>query len=443
MNNAVPASRNIVAKYPQSPWITSFLAVILACGAIATHPVDLRAQDSQTQPADQAVQGQLPPELEGITGLRPDMSEKELLDAGIAAVMADRLDEGRRILLVVVERDRTNLKAISNLGFAYERLAEEAKAVGTEPDQAQKANHFIDQAVDIYLEAAALALAGEEPAVSEQMYNRVLMYRPAQAKAVLGLARVFNASGRSIQAIGRYKDYLKTPAGRKNARAYLEMGLLYLDEGFWRKSLESFQRGKELDPDDPDLDLALARAYRKGERMDEALAAAQDATRKSPREPKYRDALAELQLVQGNAEQATIESRRAIEYAREQLQERTTDSGLLDQLSGYYITYENALTALLAEGKANPVVRVDLARAIQEHAVVGRTLALARALKVLDKAEGVDRDNPQLLEELAVIQKGLSLDKDAVKTCRRLLALDPANATAKRILSEVKPAANR
>ena len=127
---------------------------------------------------------------------------------------------------------------------------------------------------------------------------------------------------------------------------------------------------------------------------------------------------------------------RALESTRNALRTLPDDNQLLKELSRYYETYEKTLNSLLSEGKANPVVRVDLARAIQEHAVVDRTLALQRALKVLSNAPGESKDDVRLLEELARVQQALELYKQARETCRRLLQNDPHNTVAEQILKE-------
>jgi len=382
----------------------------------------------------------LPAELQEIPGIRPGMSTEELLDSGMEAVLAGRLEDGRRILLAVVQQEPQHLRALNDLGFVYERLAEEARRDEDDPDRATRAEHFIDQAVDVYSEAASLALAAEEYGVAEQLYYRILLHRPARASALRGLADVLARTGRRLQAIGRYQEYLNTLEGRNDPQGYLQLGQLYLEGDYWRQALEALQRAAELDDRDPDIDVALARAYLKGERLDDALQAARRATEKAPREARYRDVLAELEMARGDAEQSAIEARRAIEYTRAQLADRPQDVRLLEALSRYYETYEKALRTVLAEGKANPVVRVDLARALQEQAEVNRSLALANALEVLMRARGIEREDARLLEELASVQLALSMKAEATATCRRLLAIEPANTTAQRILEQLDTA---
>jgi tetratricopeptide (TPR) repeat protein len=322
----------------------------------------------------------------------------------------------------------------------YERLAEDARSDSSDTNRADEAAHYIDQAADVYTEAASLALEVDELGAAEQLYTRILLHRPDRAEALLGLARVLAQSGRRLQAIGRYEDYLKTLSGRDDPIAYLEMGELFLEGGYWRRALEALKQGQALAPDEPKIDAALALAYQKGERLDEALEAAEQATQKAPRNAEFRDVLARVELDQGNGEQAAIEARRAIEFTRRALVDQPRATRLLKALDRYYQTYEKALRMLLAEGKANPVVRVDLARAIQERAGVERQRALVQALNVLTDARTGEKGDGRLLEELASVQAALSLNKAAAATCRRLLAAEPTNATARRILKQLEAA---
>jgi tetratricopeptide (TPR) repeat protein len=377
---------------------------------------------------------ELPASLEGIDGITPGMNVDQLVDAGSAAVTAGRLENGRRILLAAVARSGRNLRALSQLAFAYERSAERVRGDGTNPQAVAQGDRFIDQAVDVYLTAGSVAIEQDQLDVAEQCYNRILIHHPGNVKALLGLARIYAATERRLQAIDRYKDYIASPEGKNDPKGYLELGELYLDGTYWRLALDQLKKAQNLNPNDPDVDMALARTYQKGDSMDEAMSAAQQAVKKAPDRGKYRDFLAELYLARGDAEQASIEALRAIEATRKGLQVVPDNTELLKELSCYYVTYEKALQSLLTEGKANPIVRVDLARAIQEHTVVDRTLALQRALRVLSEVPGEGRDDIRLLEEMAHVQQELGLTQQARETCRRLLQVDPGNSVATGIL---------
>jgi tetratricopeptide (TPR) repeat protein len=436
MDSATPVrrSRRRYGRYGCVRAATRSCAALVCTALVCVAVTTAGRVSAQTNATGLPAEG-LPVELQEIPGLRADMETEELLDSAMGAVMADRLEDGRRILLHVVRREPEHLRALNDLGFIYERLAEEARTELIDPGRAE---HFVDQAVDTYSEAAALAVEAEEFGVAEQLYYRILMHRPGRASALRGLASVLAQTGRRLQAIGRYQDYLQTLEGRKDPIGYLELGRLYLAGDFWRQALETLERAAAMDDRNPEIDAAMAEAYLKGERHEEALRAARRATQKAPRQARYRDILAELELSRGDVEQAVIEARRAIDYTREQLADTPRDVRQLEALSRYYGTYERALRTILAEGKANPAVRVDLARAFQEHAAIQRSLSLTRALHVLMGAQSIEREDPRLLEELASIQLALSMEAEATASCRRLLAIEPANTTAQKILEQLE-----
>lgn len=378
--------------------------------------------------------------LQGVPGVAPDMTPEQLLEVGRTALEEGRMGDGRKILLALIAHDRTNLSAMSHLAFAYERSAEQARGDGSDPEALAQVDRFLDQMVDVYLEAADLAMAQDRMSVAEQMYGRVLIHRPATSQALLGLARIFAATDRRIQAIDRYHSYLSSSLGRDDSEAYLELGELYLQGGYWRQALDAFYHALKLNPDKADVHEALARAYQKGDRMDEALEAARRATEEAPRIAKYRATLAEFRLAAGDAEQASLEARRAIEYTREALREAPDEIKVLRELSVYYEIYQRSLQALLTTNQANLIVRVDLARVVQEHTAVERSLSLHKALKVLMEVPPESKDDIRLLETLAEVQMGLARTKDAADTCKRLLKQDPNNVVAKRIMTEIEAA---
>jgi len=430
------------------------LVATAVSGQIATRP----AGGAGSQPSRPSTSP------EGLPGITPDTTSDQMIDSGSNAVAAGRLEDGRKILLAVVARDRTNLRALSTLGYAYERSAEQARGDGTDSKAVAQAERFIDQAVDVYLTAGRVALDQDEHRTAEQMYSRILLHRPVNAKALLGLARIYAATGRRLQAIERYKEYTASQEGKSDPKGYLELGELYLEDTHPRQALEGtyprqalestyprlamdqLARAQALNPNDPDIDMAFARAYLKdpkGGHMDDAMEAAKAAAKKAPEKAKYSNLLAELNLARGDGEQASIDAMRAIDSTRKALHTLPDDNELLKELSRYYETYEKTLSSLLSEGKANPVVRVDLARAVQEHAVVDRTLALQRALKVLNNAPSESKDDTRLLEELASVQRAMGLHKQARETCRRLLQKDPDNAVAQQILKAPETAPER
>ena len=243
-----------------------------AIAQTATQPTDVASPQSETLPASPA----------GAPEVGTDMTSDQLVDAGTSAVMSGKLDDARRILLAAIARNGRNLRALSTLAFAYERSAEQLRSEGSGTQSTAQADRFIDQAVDVYLTAGGVAIDQDQLSVAEQFYDRILLHRPGSAKALLGLARIYAATDRHLQAVDRYRDYLASPEGKNDAKAYIELAELYLDGTHWRLAMDLLARAQKIQPDDPDVDMMLARAYQNGNQMADAMESAKKAKDKAP-----------------------------------------------------------------------------------------------------------------------------------------------------------------
>ncbi len=421
-------------------------SVVLLC-AVAMVAASLRAEPATTQNPDAAtalaspatapaVAPSVTAGLEGIPGIRAGMTTKELVEVGLEALRDDRLAISRQILLAVVAQDRQSVLAIGSLGYAYERSAEQARADRADPQAGEKAVAYIQQAVDVYMEAGDLALRARDNASAEQLYGRALVHRPNNGPAILGLARVYGKTGRRLQAIDRYRVYVQTPEGRGDAKAYLELAELYLEDDLWRQALEHLARSQQLDATNPDVDIALARAYQRAERFNDALAAAKVAVDRDPQEPRYRHVRAQVLLSAGEPEQASLEAQRAVELGRAKLGETPDKIAAMRTLADYSVVWEQSLTRLLDRRPTDVSVRADLGRVVKELAAIRQQIDLHRALRILSAVPADSDPHVKLLEQLAEVQAALGKKQEAAETCRRLLETDPENATGKRLLAE-------
>lgn len=416
--------------------VTGVLATVVFLTAGAGAKAQTRDADQDIAASPQPVA--LPPTLQDITGVREGMTSSALVELGMEALRSNRLEDARKILLAVIAEDADNLQAMSNLAFAYERSAMAQQIATDDPEAAGKAERFLDQAVDVYLEAAKIAIAKGQNDVAEQMYNRVLMRRPAEQAANLGLGRVYAATNRQLQAVSKYRDYVNSPAGKKNADAMVELAELYLADELWRQAMDVLSRAQAIKPQSARIDEMRARAYLLGERVGEAMESAQAAVDKNPREASYRALKAEILVDQNDFEQASIEARRAIELGREDLRDHAGQGPWMDALSAYYKIYQDALRGLLAANPDNPIIRVDLVRAIQEQATIDHTRRRRQALELLQEAPGRSMDDLRILEETAELQLLLEQWDQAEATCKRIRRTSPGSPVAERILNAVR-----
>ena len=118
--------REVADRIVSAVVAVAVLAVVFtwAAGPLHAQTVPTTQRDSDSQSA------RVTPSLEGVPGVEADMTPDELLELARVAVEEGRLGDGRKIMLALVARDRTNLAAMSYLAFAYERSAEEIRGDG-------------------------------------------------------------------------------------------------------------------------------------------------------------------------------------------------------------------------------------------------------------------------------------------------------------------------
>lgn len=379
--------------------------------------------------------------LEGIEGVSATMTDEQLLQVAIARVQGDRIDEGRKLLLYLLGKNRRDYYAISNLGFSFERESERVRADKSDPGSAEKADALLDKAAALFGEAGRLAFEARDMTTAEQVFSRVLLRRPADGPALLGLARVYGATNRPLQAVSQYRKYGDTLAGRDDAQAYLELGNLYLSDGRWRQAVDVLFKVRALTPNDVRVDVALAEAYRRGERWEEALAAAKAATQQEPNRAAYHRLYAAVILESnGSLDEALAEADRAVELGRQALENVTDSPQLLYELGSYYDVQERALTRVLQSKPTDDATRVRLARVIVEQSQTRHLYELHRALAMLAEAAAKPKPDVKVLTDMAAIQRDLGKLTEAGNTARRALEIAPSDSMAQSILDQLKAA---
>lgn len=408
----------------------------------AQTPTTLPATATSTQPSLPGITTQdLQVNIEELEGIRPNMSMAEVLQTAIERVESGRFEQGRRILLYLIGQARTNYYAISNYGFSLEREADRIRADRSDPEANSRADALIERAILWYEDAARLAVEVQDWRVAEQIYSRILALRPTHPGALLGQARVLANTNRRIQAISQYRAYLESPAGRSDARAHLEIGRLYLQGEHWRQAIDALFRAQALAADDPDIDLALAEAYRRGNQLNDALAASRAAAQKAPNQPPYHRLYAELLLDNGNVEEAARVAQRAVELGRSSAAEDPTAPLRIRELGLCYDVLERAVNRLLEAQPGDVNLRLRFAEVIAERGEVGRIYDLSRAISVLNEAARGDRPDVRVLTEIARLNLRLDRQVEARRAAEQILAVDPDNTTARQILEQIRTVA--
>jgi len=420
------------------------IGVFLVIGVLmAGEPAFSQEKATQPKAAEKKSTG-VPPSLADVPGVVPGMTDEQFLDLANRALESERLKDAEKILNDVVSRNQDNISYLRFLASIYERQALAAKEDRLSPDAQERYKKYIENAITEYLKIAQLALNANDIMVAEEMYNRVLVHDSVNSQAQLGLARVYTATDRILQAISWYNNYTKTPQGEKDSQAYLELGKLYRQKMLIRQALSALQSAKKLDPENPDIYVELAYAQMDNKRRDEAVMSIQTAISKAPRLPDYHHTYAQFILSDRNIDEAKLqtaqsEARAAVRMAREQLKAKPDDLIVLQALNNYYATYRQVLERILTNDTKAIASRIELAKTIEEHARINQVLSIHLALNILLDAEGTDQEDVRLLEEMAQLQLALDKKEDAAHTARRLLDKNPDNKVAKEIMKKLSP----
>jgi tetratricopeptide (TPR) repeat protein len=428
----------IVKQLRISKSAVSLTLAFLVVVALTTNRVWAQ-QPVSTKPDEESeiVMQDIPANLKGIAGLKAGMTMQQMVDLATEMTMDKRLAEASKVLVYVVRRDQDNLRAFNQLARVYKRLAEKSRETGS-TSALQQAERYDSWAVGAYLEAAKIAYEEEDYTTAEELYNKVFMMDPANAECKLGLARVFSETGRGVQAQQHYKDYIKTPEGRQNSKAYLELAEIYgnLKSPFQR--LSTLIEARDLDPENVEVLRELARAYFDRRQFRQATNIATKAVEKNPRDPECHFTLASILNVQDKIDLAEEHIRRAVELVTVQLQGEPDNWEMLQQLSKYYSRYSSMLRKKLRQDGENIETRILLAQVIREQANVERLMTDLAALSVMENASEEARENIRYLELLAELQHLTKKDDEASETCKKLLEKDPDNAMAQRILKSIQ-----
>ncbi len=427
------------------------LAVCLSWARAQTRPVTDATAAGPESPAVAR--------LQGVPGVKAGMSSDQLIDHALQLAKGSQWQDATKILSELIGQEPQNLRAYQVAAQVFELQAAAVRSDPSEPDAARKSDALADQAVKTYIDyVAKIAMEMNDPQTAEQAYKAVLQHERHRynPQALLGMARVM-AARNSVQAIDRYKTYINPrvcPAGAKDAQAHLELGGIYLDRGYTNQAVSTLETARALDPESPEILLSLARAYLANTRLQsKAIDVAREAVRKAPANPAYRNVYAQILLssiismlktgggltteARGRFDEARRENAEAVRAAKAAVQAAPDDPQRLAGLLNCYTAQRQILEIAVRLDAADISTLLELTRCREEAAAVLHTQALYRILGDLLRAPQSARSNSAYLEAVADLQVRVYRLKDAAETCRALLKIDPANATAKRILAQV------
>jgi tetratricopeptide (TPR) repeat protein len=402
-------------------------------GAAATQP-----GPATTQPRASAVAILMAQNVPGITA---DMSLDQLIQRASRDLADRNIPVARNIFMAVLQQDPTHIGALFGMGSSYESQGQEARK-SADPGIFQRANDLFEAAAKWYRTAALRLFNIGAFADAERAFQRVLATKARDPEAQLGLARTYAALNRDLSAVDLYRDYIENPSAAPDtlAVANLELAQVRRRSRTPNLALSALEAAVKRDRENPEIYAEMARTYSDMSQLPKALAAIDTALSKAPGNPEYMNLKARILLGQRDVNGARQWAGQAIAAAREAWRQHRENPNLLRMLGVYYNTYQQVLEVLLSlpvdsqNAAALTLARVDLARAIQEHAAIDHELALYQALEVLRRVPPSEARNPRLLETVVEVLARLNRIPDAQAVARQLLQIDPANALARRLV---------
>ena len=343
------------------------------------------------------------------------------LNLGSALFEADRMEEGLAASRIAAEQRPESAGALANVGRAlvyFERFteAEEHLRRALELDRRSTTAH---QNL-----AEALRKQGRHLEAVES-YRAVLELDAGFALAYAGMGTALYEVRRYPGALAALEQALALqPELAKRAALRLFMGRAARELGRFEVAVEHFQRAAELDPDNVEPLLDLARVRRRQQRDHEAEALLDRARELRPRDPAALHAVAEALRTQGRVEEAIAGYRAVLEINPEFAPSHAALGIALYQMQRYRPGLESMWRAL----ELDP----ELPVATSLHLFMGRAWAelgdTATAAEQYERALRTEPRNPEALDHLAMARFGQRRYEDALALYRMLLEINPDDA---------------
>lgn len=271
------------------------------------------------------------------------------------------------------------------------------------------------------LESAETYLEQKDYSRARYLYESAFQAQPQDERAVLGLANVAFAQGRTKEAIEYYERVLTLSP--KHTAVQRRLGELYSSAGNPTKALQYYESVLKRDPDDEKSLLSAADLYQQVAKPSKALALYERFRKLYPRRLEVPARLAALFVDQGKFGKAT-------EIYEELLAQRPDDLDLKLALAGARLEAgdEQGASELFAEVAAKEPNRMDTLRTAADlHLKLGER---KKAMQTLERAAKAMPDDLNLRLTLAELYNLQNQPDKALGHLKVVLKQDPSNLDA-------------
>jgi tetratricopeptide (TPR) repeat protein len=327
----------------------------------------------------------------------------------------------------------------------------EAAPPGSEPTPAASPE-TVDQAVrdamhDLdRLEAGDL---GEEAeAVFKDVTDRIELVResdPANPLLPYLYGRSYAITGRQGEAVQQLQRFVETREGRREWRAFRLLGDLFVEQ-YPQLAKANYGKAAALRADEPEVQFGLARCAVKLGRNADAIRLARSAvTLGGPRKIQYLSFLASVLSGTGQRDEAVREAENAMALAQGKTRSHPGVRGHVEALDAQHRLLIEILRAGVTEGEAAVDDYLRLAAAVRARREVLILLSKHDELAIIEAAVEIASPEvpPRLMEQHGVALAEVGRTEEAVIVFEKLLASDPANATATAWLERLRSKTDR
>ncbi|HEY5056327.1 MAG TPA: tetratricopeptide repeat protein, partial [Acidobacteriaceae bacterium] len=237
-----------------------------------------------------------------------------LLEDGLANLYfrLGRVQEAVSAAKDQVKRDPNDVDAHTLLGQVYVRLLGDAQTPQSQQTLAQAITEYETiarlkpQDIEAKLLLGELYAANHESAKAEAEFKEAQKIDSNSEEVVLSMAKLYSDEGDLQRAAG---ILAAVPPGDRSGREEFALGQSYDRLKKSKEAAAAYKRSLDLEPDNPEVELALANALLEDDQLDEALTMFQTLQTADPTDLRSAIQISEIQRRQGHYDEslATLE----------------------------------------------------------------------------------------------------------------------------------------
>ena len=238
-----------------------------------------------------------------------------------------------------IDKDPNNLEAHKLLGNIYLRSLGDNQQSGPSSDMLKLAIGEYEKIVTLepnnvedHLLLGQLYSFAHDSQKAEEQFATAQKIDPGSEETALNLARLYTGQGDAKRAI---KVLSELPEQDQTAKTEYVLGASYDQEKDLKNAIAAYTRSLALEPENLDVERALAKALLNDNQLSAAQDAYKDIAAGDPSDPEAYLRLSEIERRQGDYEEALVTLKKAKALVSDSL-EISFNEGLVDDALGHY-----------------------------------------------------------------------------------------------------------